>query len=313
MAIWIGVEQEATFGVDPAGTQTYMDFTRLTLDAPPTPDIVYPGASGRAEELAVPGPYIPQGEIEVGVDHTNFIWFLKACLGKETHSGAADPYTHTFTPLAAQNLPSLTIYVNRSVIQHQFLGCTVRRLRLTLERGIVMGVVDIVAARDKKATIDATVRTYPAELFTARHGALTIVDDVSALTELFEVTIENAVDVEDGVRQGSRFPAEFPVAGIDVTGRVRLAFKTQAEYTRFWGGAEGPSETTAATFAIVETLTYSATRTLTITCSKAKWTRIATPITGRDRIRQDLEFRALWDVTDNVIKVVVKNAHSSYA
>lgn len=65
---WVGMGFEATFGTAVAA-KYFVDPTRVTLDSPSDPFLLYPGASGRGNRVIVPAGYIPSGDVEAVLDH----------------------------------------------------------------------------------------------------------------------------------------------------------------------------------------------------------------------------------------------------
>ncbi|MBI4307157.1 MAG: hypothetical protein HY678_12640 [Chloroflexi bacterium] len=85
---YLGIGEEATFGTAVAAA-AFLDILRGELDVPSAPVLRYEGAGGRSSALVVPGPYVPQGDIEVGVDALKFPWLLRWGLGSWVATGTA--------------------------------------------------------------------------------------------------------------------------------------------------------------------------------------------------------------------------------
>ncbi len=85
---YLAIGEESDFGIL-AQPVLFLDYLSASLEAPTDSLIFYEGASSRANSIAISGPYIPSGDIELGVDPIAAIHFLKWALGRYGHTGTA--------------------------------------------------------------------------------------------------------------------------------------------------------------------------------------------------------------------------------
>ena len=103
---YLGVGEEGDFGTA-VGASLFLDFLSTSLESPADSMIVYEGAGGRGPLLAVPGPYIPSGDIQLGVDIEDAIYFLKWVMGRYgtqgTDAGNSPPQTTLSAAVASDS------------------------------------------------------------------------------------------------------------------------------------------------------------------------------------------------------------------
>jgi hypothetical protein len=312
---YLGVGVESVFGTAVAN-QAVLDYTRAAVEVPVEPQSFYPGAGGgRQVSVADGASYVPQGVIELGVDPSNIGYLFRSFFGSYAVTGS-DPFTHTFkVSESAETLPSVTLRVGRQITEHRFTGGTGNRLRLHYAPQMYLAAeADMATAADSLQSLDTSGKTLASSYFLRREGAITIAAGaVSTKVEEIEVTLENNVDIEAGVRHNSRFPVEFPLGPVDVTGRLTMTFLDTAEYTRFWGNASAPQAASNPPVAVTALYTKGST-TLEVLVPQAVWTHVAPPVEGRDRIRQEVLFRGLRGGTeDTTLQLKAVNSTSSYA
>jgi hypothetical protein len=256
---------------------------------------------------------VPGGEPEIvkiqaldGGAGPTYTWTLEWALKKGHPNGVAvkraqAPFKHVFWHTADENLPSFTLRIGKQLFEHTFLGATIGQLSFSVERGFLTARMEVVARKDQKDVLDSSTKTLPASLLSFRQGQTTINPDltgqnpgtdVTQYVESYSLEINNNVDEETGVRHGSRFPREFFLGGVDVSGSVGLAFKNTDEYERFWGGAAGPSESQLTEFIFEERFVEGGLYLALIT-TRAHYTRVSAPVQGRDRITQEVSFQGI--------------------
>ena len=383
---YLAIGEESDFGIL-AQPVLFLDYLSTSLEAPTDSLIFYEGASSRANSIAVSGPYIPSGDIELGVDPIAAIHFLKWALGRYGHTGTTvspavettldgaasagvttvtvedatslaiddyiqigggiggdvskvtavnsnvltlelsllhphldnadvtkveSPFTHIFAPTLEDSLPSFTARIGKGVFEHVFAGATIDRLRFSVDRGFLTCGASIQAQKDSYAAINSGGKTFPGTLYTSRHAATLISNfDESVSVESFELEIGNNVVAEAGIRFGSRFPREFPIEGLEISGSMTLAFQSLDEYERFWGASSGVQEAGGSTLR-VEQQFRSGDNWLKFVMASAYWTQVSTPVSGRGRITQSVQFASVVDPVWGAINVEVINTKYRY-
>ena len=85
---YLGLNREPSFGTA-ADALFYLDFLSANLEAPSEPLVFYEGAGSRGQVVSIPGPYIPSGDIEVGIDPVDAIHLILWSLGRYGVEGSA--------------------------------------------------------------------------------------------------------------------------------------------------------------------------------------------------------------------------------
>ena len=383
---YLAIGEESGFGIL-AQPAVFLDYLNANLEAPTDPLIFYEGAGGRGNTIAAPGPYIPSGDLEIGVDPIEAIHFLKWGLGRYGHTGTAvtpavettldgdvaagdttmtvddasllavddhvqigggvggdvgkitdissndltiesgilhphpdgaelakvtSPFTHVFAPTTDRTLPSFTARIGKNVFEHSFGGATVSSLRFAVDRGFLTCRVNVQAQRDVHAGLNSGGKAFPKTIYTSRQATTLIADvDESAIVEAFELEVANSITGEAGVRFGSRFPREFPIEGIEVSGSLTLAFQDIEGYTRFWGDAAGSQESGASPFKLEQQF-RDGDNWLKFIMASVYLTQVSTPASGRGRITQAVQFMSMSDPIWDVINVEAINSKERY-
>ena len=385
-ARYLAVGEESEFGLL-AQPVAFLDYLSASLEAPSDPLLFYEGAGGRGNRVAVPGPYIPSGDLQFGVDPIEAIRFVKWGLGRYGHVGTAvspavetaldgevdagdttvnvddasslsvddyvqigggiggdvgkitgistneltlelglmhphaddsevvkveSPFTHIFGPTAEIALPSFTARIGKNVFEHTFAGATVSGLRFSVDRGFLTCTVNVQAQKDSHAGLNAGGKSFPSTVYNFRQATTLIADvEESSNVESLELEIANGITAESGIRFGSRFTQEFPVEGIEVSGSLTLAFPDTDEYRRFWGSLNGAQESGASPFKLEQQF-RSGDDWLKFIMASAYWTQVSTPVSGRGRITQAVQFVSLVDPIWDVINVEAINSKDRY-
>ena len=383
---YLAIGEESEFGLL-AQPAVFLDYLNAGLEAPTDPLIFYDGAGGRGNTIAAPGPYIPSGDLELGVDPVQAIHFLKWGLGRYGHTGTAvtpavettldgdvaagdttitvddasslvvgdyvqigggvggdvgkitaissndltiesgllhphpdgadirkvtSPFTHIFAPTKERTLPSFTARIGKNVFEHTFGGATVGSLRFAVDREFLTCRVSVQAQKDIHFGLNSGGKSFPQAIYTSRQATTLIADvDESAIVEAFELEVANSITGESGVRFGSRFPKEFPIEGIEVSGSLTMAFQDPDEYTRFWGDAAGSQESGAIPFKLEQQF-RDGDNWLKFIMASVYWTQVSTPVSGRGRITQAAQFMSLSDPVWDVINVEAINTKERY-
>ena len=387
---YLGFAEEDTFG-SAKDAAAFIDYLSVGLEAPSEPILFYEGAGSRGMSLTEPGPYVPSGDIEFGVDSTQVVYFLKWALGRygvegteptsassttlataasvgdttievndeagfgvddyvqisdglggdvvkivaldggggptytwtttaplNRHDADVDvvevesPFKHLFRPTKDRNLPSFTARIGKDVFEHVFAGVTIDRLAFTADQGFLTCRMSVQAQKDLRGSLNDGTKAFPSDLFTFR-TAVSLVNDVdeSRNVESFSLEIANNIDPAAGVRFSSRFPREFPIQGADVTGSLTMAFANTDEYQRFWGAANEPAESGASSIKLEQQFQVGDNR-LQFILGSVFWTQVSTPVSGRGRINQTINFRSVEDSTWDVVHVETINTKGRY-
>lgn len=151
---------------------------------------------------AVPGNATVEGDIEFEVTHDNLPWFLGAMRGDLVVSGAAPPYIYTLTPNSigqkSATLTTLSITIVRNGIVFGYVNCVVGKLQITVDDGILVATVSILAQ-------DETVQALPTASWptAAPFGAGQYVMEIPTAAQVFDVN-GFTFSVDDGAEHAYR-------------------------------------------------------------------------------------------------------------
>ena len=268
-------------------------------------------------EAAVNDPEIAQIEsIEAA---TNIITLTKTLLKNHADDDKVfevnTPFLHRFFRTNSRNLPSFTYYVGKEFFEHRFKGVTITQLSLVQERELLTASIDVVAAEESQAGINNFAKSFSNDVVGSRHVSLFQMENpargLKVDAEAFSIEINNNIDETAGVRFGSRFPQEFEVGGLDVSGSFRLAFKTLQQYQDFWGGTVGPTEDASYNNELTAEWSKGSKR-LKIAVPELHLNRVSAPLSGRDRLTQEITFTALSTPTGSPLVVDLENSELRY-
>ncbi len=232
----LGVAREATAGtwLTPAKfipirseSLAYAQETIFTRPIQETADQVH----------AVAGNATVEGDIEFEVTHDNLPWFLGAMRGGLVVSGLSPPYVYTLTPNSigqkSATLTTLSITVVRNGIVFGYVNCVVGKLEITVDDGILVCTVSILAS-------DETVQSAPSATWptAAPFGAGQYAIEIPTASQVFDVDgftfsvddgAEHAYRLRDDGR-GAMF-TKFGERSVEIT--VERDFDSRTDYDAF--------------------------------------------------------------------------------
>lgn len=270
-----------------------------------------------------------EGEPEYAARPAAIGLLLYALLGAKSVTGAADPYTHTFTD--ATELPWLTFWRQIENLKYEkFVDCRINQLVLTSEAGQPLRAALTVAGLDPHHLASATYATEVAVseesgspfMHYDGQGALKVENVVIASIEKIVVTINN----QNSFAQGDSHKGyDLPEGLIDATVETTALIEDAAEYNRFHYGSATPADGAAATKDVME---------LTTTFLDFLWTRATgperslrftsgnrvqvlsvggyEPNTGSDPLKKVSSYQILRPTSGSALTFVLKNATASY-
>lgn len=317
---YVAIAEEGTFGTEVTADKHKLvcDAASSSLDVPADQAILWEGISSRAPRQYAEAPYIPGGDIVFPPDAHVLGKLLKWALGSygiPTITDKADEIiTHTFSP--ANTLQSFTADIGKDTFEHTFVGCMVNTLELNMPKGDFLGVTaGVIGSQDKKNTLLSSISYTEIDYFNFIHASLEL-DGACSVVESCNLSINNNLSGDDGVRLGSKFPVNISIGKRDIEFKADLAFDDDTYLQKFWGGASGPTGLSE----YVITLTFTGTLIgganyykLTISLPVTIVTGIAQTIEGRSRIVQPITCKAIHDtVTGYDISVELVNTYEDY-
>lgn len=236
------------------------------------------------------------GDVEIELAPQGTGTLLKHMFGGVTTSGAADPYTHTFTP-GPLNGKSFTCQFGRpdvggTVQPFTYTGCKIPEWELTFSVNEYLKLkTSIYGANETTGTALATA-SYPATYspFTFAHGSLTVAGTEIALIE-GSLAASNALATDrHRIRATNPSHPKEPLENgrREFTGSLTADFESLTAYQRFVNGTEA---------ALILTFSQSASRSLVITCN-VRFDGETPAVGGMELLEQSLPFKCTSATSD---------------
>ena len=111
---YLGIAEEDTFGTS-KDAAAFIDYLSAGLEGPSEPILFYEGAGSRGMALTEPGPYVPSGDIEFGVDPVVAAHFIKWGLGRYGVEGTEESSAAETTLASSASDGDSSIEVNDEV------------------------------------------------------------------------------------------------------------------------------------------------------------------------------------------------------
>lgn len=204
---------------------------------------------------------------------------------------------HEFYGGNSPDLESFTIEAGKDVFEHVFLGCCFNTLTLSVDSGLVMANLGIVAQKDKSDTLKAIGDlTLTADYPLAFYEVLATVNssDISANVTSCNLNFNNNIATDRGRHLGSRYPTGFKANARDITATIQMEFENKTYLDLFWGANGVPSNTGSALFPLV--LTFNGgpeVGYMTVNFPNCYLESVTTQPSGRDSLIQTLNVRAM--------------------
>jgi len=306
---YIGIAEETTYGTYVAPTN-YIDVFSESFSATNQPTYI-DGVGMRAHRRFVPGMYGLTGGFECVGDIVTIGWLLKMITGSVSTSGASDPYEHTFEE--TQDIYSYSICIGREVDERKITSFGASTLRLEWSGSEPMtAAVEGVAQKDTTAAIGTP--TWDDEPVIGSVHCTFEWDDAAINVESGRLEISNNL-AEDAWRLGTRFQTGLYPQRFEVDFSLDLAFENLDLWKDFWGAAAATEpQATLATHKLEFLMDTGVTnRTLDIALARVVIDSGNVPMSGRDRLIQTIEGKAIYDSTaTNVIEAVLTNGEATY-
>lgn len=222
-------------GVAPAIFPQYFDG-----DIALTPEIAYAHytpAGGQAANLSlVQNVKHPKSFTVIGTPKVAAALCAFA-LGKDTVSGAADPYTHTITLAERENMPWFSCEASVGFSSGQtdpiiarFIDCRIAQLGISAEKGMPLKLAATIQACDLEKQAAETSPSYETDKpFVFFQGTYTLDSGTIANITQFSLDFNNVLDEDDITTGVTR--EDLPVLRREATLNFTLKFE---DGTRFW-------------------------------------------------------------------------------
>ena len=259
---------EESFGVEVTDEEQMIDVdvASIGLDAPSDPVIRYTGGLSRSTHTSRPGPYVPSGSIEYGMDVQSIAHILYMAFGQmQTNEGSLttaedgdttyidgqdELHEHIFAPLRhSLTLPSGTFRLGKDHFEHVFTGVTINSVEFSLDNDFAFITVDVSAQKDAKGDIkeieDLKLSTaYPIAFYEGivEIGKVGESQEEVGNVESLSLTLTNNIDADSGISLGSRYPNRIIAGDFEASGSMDIAFESTEQLEHFWGAVDGPDD-----------------------------------------------------------------------
>jgi hypothetical protein len=240
-------------------------------------------------------------------------------------------FNYVMTPTTDQTMKSITLDVVKQQWLHTFIGAAISQIEITFEKEWATMSMELVCQKDKYearptlATVSAKMMragsTYPTpfhQLTVSMCDYGGSLSSEAANVESCTITMNNNADAEAGTVLNSRHPAQVWLGEFECAMKCRMVFADQNEYVDYWGAATGPSSdpsTEKVLRALIGSTTTAATNgygNSQLDIYKAIITDIKSPVSGRERITQEVTFEALFDDVESEILQWTCNAITNW-
>jgi hypothetical protein len=229
-------------------------------------------------------------------------------------------FEHTIEPVDGNDMPSFTAYLGKDLFEHVFKGCVIGQLDLGVEQELANLTLDIMAKIDAKATLKdiedlLLTTTCHGERPKAFHDVACkigdaggAVSDISAKVRALSLTINNNATTEENIGLNSRFPNEGTAGALDISGSLTLQFESTDYKEDFWGNPTGPTDGDSQLKALEIDIDAGNWGKLVLTMPRVLLNSVNIQPSGREKLMQELSFKALLDCdTLKIITAVVNN------
>lgn len=268
-----------------------------SIDVPDSPYIEVKSMQ-ETPTTAVKGFYVPEGDIEVGMDlQTAPMLMFFAMGGYHFDTGNNE---HLVYINEGNVLPSFAAAIgkeNRKAIngqmgdgfEHLFRGCTVDSFNIDITDDLAMLKMSVKSKGDKLNPIKTAVRIpdyYPIAFYNL-HAYLDG-DDVSQDTKSVDLSVGNNIDEEKGKGFGSMFASELLSDGKEITIDSTIAFRGSKYLRLFWGSDDAVEQTPNVKFFKYELKGRDMEgNEFHLICPKVFFNKVSQAVEGREAITHE--------------------------
>jgi tail tube protein len=256
---------------------------------------------------------------------------LYGALGAKAVVGAADPYTHTFTPALTQ--PWLTFWrMLGGALYERFVDCKISRLVLRSAAGgaltAELGVVGLNAQSKTTAETAATVELTPTFMHADGKGIFLVENVAVSSIESITVTIETGVELQQGDAIGAYDAAE---GLLNITVETVQAVTDFSLWNRVHYGSASPADNAPMTPNVIElaatgidfgwakrqadgTALVTPERSLHVTATRLQIQPPSgiEPNTTGDPLKQTVTYRVYEPAAGAAFSAILKNSKTTY-
>lgn len=300
MARYVGIGIENSFGTPQTTADMFLESGKCTLDIPSDPTLEIDTMEETRTRIKK-GYYSPEGDIELALDINSILEILYLTYGRYKFTAGAnegDLNTHEIWAGSNRKLPSFTTLVgkddgNENDFEHQFYGCVVSKLALSLSDGVATSTVSVVAQKDGKDELKEDVDLSDSVPI-AFYEAETMLDNtnVTGDTTSFDFEFDNGVDASKGQAFGSMFAYRLKSQGKTPSIKTVIAYQGDTYLVKFWGSQTGQTAETDYFSYNIE-FTDEEGNSLNMYFPRCAFKSVPSTIEGQEEITHDIELHVL--------------------
>ncbi len=305
-------KSEATFGTPPSGNwastfiYSYNPGFRQPFEADPLLGVSR--QNNRDTTEPAPGLITNDPSIVVPVDFNHIGLWLYALFGAATVSGAADPFTHTFSS-GLETLPWRSQEIRYAAnLYCQDIGLVANTFEIEMSRaaGFQRATVGFLGQTQAKATVSAggtPAAPWAREECSANIGVFKLNGTAAAFIMSVKAKYDNKITPQDYA--GNPLRCGFDLDGeATFDGTIRLRFTDSAYYDLAVAGTAFAGEMLWA---------KSSDRSLSLLCANIRLEPAGIPVNGPGRIEQEFSFRGEQSNAAAMLVATLKSSVASYA
>lgn len=269
--------------------------------------------SGRMRRPSVAGAARIGGGFQCEVTPDGFTRVLLAAVGSVSTTGAADPYTHTFSPPAAGPKPVTLMRLMGDIIAVH--SCLINQIAIRAELDeMALADVEVVGKSERITTSGFDASAFGAAAYAA-DPAFTFVQAEAQIGGVKNCDVSSCVftlnnNLDEKRTFCSAFPANQGPGMLDLTYEMDMYFSSDLELRKYLGVAAGAAypyvaTTTTLTSSVSLEFTAGANRSLKIASAACEVEAPLPPVESPEYLRQRVVYRA------RDLAITVKNAETN--
>lgn len=237
-------------------------------------------------------------------------WTNAWSVTQQGSGGAA--YDHDFTPADdAVDLGSFTLEVGKAIKQMRYAGCRVNSLTLSAAKGSILKVTFNVLGKSEDDTVSAASPTYSTKLaYVFDLGQVKIDGGAVAYVKSFDLTIDNMINADGYMLDGSNARGSLEKQGLAVTGTMTLEY-TATSYAQRTAYMSNAAKQLTLIFTSSEQIEAGYYYTLTVDMPAVKYIDEGDDVGGRDAIPLTIGWAAKKPAASSIVKATLRDAQTT--
>jgi len=289
---------ETTYGELATDRIMYMDLGKCGIDAAQGAYIDLP-TMDRTASRTKKGFYSPSGSSEYAMDLISLQYFLRYFGGNYNftdNSSTGEFNLHEIYQTPNRKLPSFSAFVGKEKFEHQFSGCIIDKLGISVSDGLCNCNFDVLGRKDHRGPLknESDIERhegYPLAFYEVNTYKDT--EDWSPKITNWAWEGSNSGAAIQG--QGDMHPRKIRVNASAPTLKIDMEFEDESLLQEYWGGPDGPTPKTE-TFSLQSDFVDENGYSMNFKLHKCYLKNVPQTLEGSDAITQSLEMGLLADI-----------------